>query len=75
MCIDDSRQVDLTRADLLLQNRCHPINFGQILFSARNSELHVLIRVCGIDDHGIFALVVHNQVGIVITTTRPYIRL
>lgn len=72
MGVYDGGQVDLSGVDLLFKNRGHPIEscqsyFGNMIIGHR----HRLGRIRGINDHRILGLVICNQIGVVVATSRP----
>ena len=72
MRVDDGCELDRILTNSLLQNRGDPVEVlvGEGLTSTewmRNS----LSRVSWINDNGLLGLIVDNQVGVVVTTTRP----
>lgn len=71
MCVHYCRQIDFARADLLFQYWCHPMIPGQYLRS-RLGDVYVLVRIGRVYDHGVFGFIVNYQVGVVVTTSRPF---
>jgi hypothetical protein len=69
--VDDVNEVDGSTVYLLLEHRKHSFRPCQYPRIAVTETADSLGRVCGVNDHSILGLVIHNQIGVVVTTTLP----
>lgn len=69
MSVDDSSEVDIASLDSVLKHRGNPSRYQYVKFIDFRQDL--LRRVRRINDHSIFALIIDNQIRIVVTTPHP----
>lgn len=72
MCVYYGFEVDLTALDSLLQHRSDPSEDVLVLNSSPWPSGYSLRRVGRVDDDGILALVICDQVGVVVATAHPF---
>lgn len=84
MGVDDPGQIDLAGLDLAAQNRRHSVSPSAVavpLDKRREARRWdpvtvcgggtVLVWMCGVDDDGLARLIIHDQVGVVVTLALP----
>lgn len=69
--VNNGSQVDLVLSQLPLENGENPAALSQLVTCDIETRGYILRRICRIHNHSIFSPIIHDQVGVVVTTSGP----